>query len=189
MVVSEEEVAVQRALGEVKSRHLDARDKLVKAAGEHAAAALSAVREAEANAAEADKAAEERWRGHLDASSSRAAGALRTEAAASELEGRLRAARVEVEASAERVDQLRSELQRAIALANEREKEVSETRSTSFHNHCLLVKLLLNTKRRPENVLSDELFSEMSDKGVPLKEWPNWVMTRMSGGDPLSKWL
>ena len=184
--VSDEAVAVQDALTELKSRQLDARDALVRTAGLHAQAALAAVSEVEAQAAEAEAAAEERWKGQIGAVEVKHA---RRETASSELEGRLMAARLEVEAADKRAHTLRDELHAALQAAEQRAAEVGETREQSFHNHCLLVKLLLNTRKSPENVLVQELFSEMSSKEVPLREWPNWVMTRMSGGEPLSAWL
>jgi hypothetical protein len=38
-------------------------------------------------------------------------------------------------------------------------------------------------------VLVSDLYDEIKSKDVPVSEWPNWVMTRMSGGEPLSRWL
>ena len=49
--------------------------------------------------------------------------------------------------------------------------------------------MLLNTRRRPENVLVADLYEEATIKGVPITEWPNFVVMRMSGGEPLSAWL
>lgn len=64
--------------------------------------------------------------------------------------------------------------------------QLDSSKSESFHNHCLLAKLLLNTRRRPENVLVSELYEEAIAKEVPIPEWPNWIMMRMSQGEPLS---
>ena len=50
-------------------------------------------------------------------------------------------------------------------------------------------KLLLNTRRRPENFIASELYEEIVMKNVPIAEWPNYVVSRMSGGEPLSAWL
>ena len=61
--------------------------------------------------------------------------------------------------------------------------------SQAFHNHCVLAKVLVNTRKRPANVLADELYDEAREKDVPISEWPNWVVHRMSGGEPLSRWL
>ena len=197
-LVVDEGMAVQRAVAEVKTRQLDARDNLVKAAGQHAAAALSAVRTVEAQAAAADQAAETRWQERSGSGGSGGGGGggggeghvqVRTSSAASELEGRLKAARLEVEASSSRAEKLRTDLSQAVATAAEQERLVAETRDLSFHNHCLLVKLLLNTRKSPENVLTQELYAEMTAKEVPIREWPSWVMVRMSGGEPLSAWL
>ena len=99
------------------------------------------------------------------------------------------AARLEVEASGERATQL------AAALHDEKERAraaadaLAGCQSQAFHNHCVLAKVLVNTRRRPANVLADELYEEAREKGVPISEWPNWVVHRMSGGEPLSRWL
>jgi hypothetical protein len=114
----------------------------------------------------------------------------RGEAAMSELHGRLMAARLEVEASSKRAEELSVSVRSANELASERRRELDNTKNTSFHNHCLLAKLLLlNTRRHPENVLVSELYEEAYGKDVPVGEWPNWIMMRMSAGEPLSSWL
>ena len=61
--------------------------------------------------------------------------------------------------------------------------------STSFNNLVVLAKLLVNTRQAPANVLVAELYEELQRKEVPPAEWPNWIVTRMSGGRPLSAWL
>ena len=53
----------------------------------------------------------------------------------------------------------------------------------------VLAKVLLNTRRRPENVLVSELYETIVAKEIPIAEWPNFVMMSMSGGEPLSAWL
>ena len=113
----------------------------------------------------------------------------REEAAMSELHGRLLAARLEVEAAAQRSEELSRAASSARDAADDARRELGEARNTSFHNHCLLAKVLLNTKQRPANVLPSELWEEINGKAVPLNEWPNWVVMRMSGGEPLSAWL
>ena len=107
----------------------------------------------------------------------------------SELHGRLMAARLEVEASSQRAEDLSARLRSANDIASERRRELDVSRDQSFHNHCLLAKLLLNTRRRPENVLVSELYEEIVLKDVPIPEWPNWIVMRMGGGEPLSSWL
>ena len=115
---------------------------------------------------------------------------VRSEAATSELEGRVHAARTELERYEQRIDLLRRERNEAHAAASAKEREHLEIRSTAFHNHCLLVKLLLSTRQSPENVLVQELYEELAAKEVPVQEWPNWLMHRMSKGEHVvSSWL
>ena len=181
-----EEIALQSALTTLKDKHLEATDMLVRAAGKHAAESLSAVRESHAQRAEAEREAEGAWEGKIDkAERSMAKG----EAQLSELHGRLMAARLEVEASSARAETLGASLASANRVAEEKAAELEQTRDQAFHNVATLAKLLLNTKRRPENVLVQELYDEIQAKDVPVSEWPNWIMMRMSGGEPLSKWL
>ena len=184
--VQQEESAVQGAVASVKARQLEATDALVRAVGQHAVEAVSAARDAQAQAQANEQQAEAQWeerfgkRGHEHAQS---------EVAVSELHGRLQAARVEVEACNARSDQLNELLQQAKSAAEERARELGETRDQSFHNHVLLVKLLLNTRQRPQNVLVQELYEELDAKAVPVAEWPKWVMARMGDGASLSQWL
>ena len=181
-----EEAAMQSALTLVKSRQVEAADLLVRAAGKHAAEAAQAARDAQTQAADADAAAGGRFDERIGRAQRQHA---RGEAELSELHGRLMAARLEVEASGERATQL------AAALHDEKERAraaadaLAGCQSQAFHNHCVLAKVLVNTRRRPANVLADELYEEAREKGVPISEWPNWVVHRMSGGEPLSRWL
>ena len=107
----------------------------------------------------------------------------------SELHGRLMAARLEVEASSQRAEQLNTQLAVASDGMHEAKRDLDSAKNQSFHNHCLLAKLLLNTRRRPENFIASELYEEIVMKNVPIAEWPNYVVSRMSGGEPLSAWL
>ena len=69
-------------------------------------------------------------------------------------------------------------------------RRTSSMSSSPHSRDCTsAITCLAASERRPENVLADELYAEMSEKGVPLRERPNWIMSRMSGGEPLSKWL
>lgn len=184
-LVSNEEVALQRAVAHVKTRQLDARDELVRAVGIRASAALDALREAGADAAASEQSTKERWSfqvGHLEATQ------LRNEAATFELEGRLHAARLEFERLEERGNKMAEERNEAKVLAGVRARERDEACEKAFHNHVLLIKLLLSTRKSPENVLVQELYEELSAKEIPVQEWPNWLMMRMSGGDSLSSW-
>lgn len=190
-LVSGEENAVQRAVLSVKSKHLDARDELVRTTAAHAAAALAAVQQISQAAAADELSSSERW--HSQVGSVEALH-VRNEAATSELEGRLHAARTELERYEQRIDLLRRERNEAHAAASAREREQLEIRETTFHNHCLLVKLLLSTRQSPENVLvqatSNDLYEELAAKEVPVQEWPNWLMHRMSKGEHVvSSWL
>lgn len=72
----------------------------------------------------------------------------RGEAAMSELHGRLMAARVEVEASSARAEELSRQVAASSADASSRQRELEEAYHKAFHNHCLLAKLLLNTRKR-----------------------------------------
>ena len=190
-LVSGEENAVQRAVLSVKSKQLDARDELVRTTAAHAAAALAAVQQISQAAAADELSSSERW--HSQVGSVEALH-VRNEAATSELEGRLHAARTELERYEQRIDLLRRERNEAHAAASAREREQLEIRETTFHNHCLLVKLLLSTRQSPENVLvqatSNDLYEELAAKEVPVQEWPNWLMHRMSKGEHVvSSWL
>ena len=106
----------------------------------------------------------------------------------SALHGRLKAARVEVEAAGERASQLASELAEERERGKRRDDELDAVQTQAFHNHCVLAKVLVHTKKRPANVLVGELYDEVRSKEVPIAEWPNWVVHKMSG-DSLSSWL
>ena len=51
------------------------------------------------------------------------------------------------------------------------------------------MKLLLNTRQSPENLLVADLYDEVQAKRVPVEEWPTYVHARMSGGQPISTWF
>ena len=91
-VAHSEELALQTALTMVKDRHLEATDALVRAAGEHAAKAVSAVRDAATQAAAGEVMAGAEWEERMGSVERVHA---RGEAAMSELHGRLMAARLE----------------------------------------------------------------------------------------------
>ena len=181
-----EEVALQTALTSLKDKHLQATDMLVRTAGTFAAESMAAAREMSDQAAQADRAAGSRFDSRMGLVEKSMA---RGEAEMSELHGRLMAARLEVEASSQRAETLSASLATANQVAEARTQELEETKDQAFHNTASLAKLLLNTRRRPENVLVQELYDEIRYKDVPIKEWPNWIMMRMSGGEPLSAWL
>ena len=107
----------------------------------------------------------------------------------SALHGRLMAARLEVEASTARAEELSRQVAQHSETSTQREAKLEEAYVTAFNNHCLLAKLLLKTKSRFSNVIVTELYDELRAKEVPISEWPNWIMMRMSGGEPLSAWL
>lgn len=158
----------------------------MRAAGKHTAEAVAAVRDAGVQALVGGKEAGAAWEGQLGTMERLHA---RGEAAMSELHGRLMAARLEVEASTGRAEELSRKCAAATDDAASRQRLLDQAKDQAFHNHCLLAKLLLNTKRRPANVLVSELYEEIVAKEVPLNEWPNWIVMRMSGGEPLSGWL
>ena len=153
-VAHSEELALQTALTMVKDRHLEATDALVRAAGEHAAKAVSAVRDAATQAAAGEVMAGAEWEERMGSVERVHA---RGEAAMSELHGRLMAARLEVEASSQRAEQLNTQLAVASDGMHEAKRDLDSAKNQSFHNHCLLAKLLLNTRRRPENFIASEL--------------------------------
>jgi len=64
--------------------------------------------------------------------------------------------------------------------------EEARKAESHFHSIVLLVKMLLNHRRNPENVLAAELYDEVVAKRVAVEEWPQYVHLRMSGGEPLS---
>ena len=95
-----------------------------------------------------------------------------------------------VATSLNRAETLGASLSSANQVAEARAEELEVTRDQAFQATATLAKLLLNTRRRPENVLVQELYEELKGKDVPVSEWPNWVMMRMSGGETtLSAWL
>ena len=160
---------------------------LVRTAGLHAAESLAAVRDASAQEAQVEKEAAAQYEDRIGKAERSMA---RGEADMSELHGRLMAARLEVEASSSRAETLGASLSSANQVAEARAEELEVTRDQAFQATATLAKLLLNTRRRPENVLVQELYEELKGKDVPVSEWPNWVMMRMSGGETtLSAWL
>ena len=155
------------------------RRPLVRAAGKHAAEAAQAARDAQTQAADADAAAGGRFDeriGRAQRQRARRGGAVGAARAADGRAAGGRGVGRARHAARRRCTTRRSARAAADALAG--------CQSQAFHNHCVLAKVLVNTRRRPANVLADELYEEAREKGVPISEWPNWVVHRMSGGEP-----
>ena len=172
---------MQQAIATTKSRQQGAVDGLVRAAGQHAARAVDAAQQAAQQFTAHEEKSDAAWRqqmGNLEASQ-------RTQ----ELTESLEKARKEIQIQQERSKALENMLTLARQENASRSGQVGKDLSASFHNTCLLVKLLLNTRQMPENVLTQELFDEVQSKGVPVDEWPTYVHSRMSGGQPISSWF
>mmetsp|Transcript_10459 Transcript_10459/g.30901 ORF Transcript_10459/g.30901 Transcript_10459/m.30901 type:complete len:401 (+) Transcript_10459:576-1778(+) len=176
-----EDSAVAAAIASTKGRQAHATDSLVRAAGQHAAAAVGAAQQASQQVSAHEARSDAQWASsmvELEASQ-------RTD----ELSEGLGRARDELQRQQERAAALQTQLQAARDDTAAATQATSSSLSQSFHNTCLLVKLLLSTRQLPATVLVQELYDEVQQKGVPVEEWPTYVHARMSGGQPISTWF
>lgn len=167
--VATEDTVVQRVVEETRNRQREITDGLVSTVGTYAMTAVAVVRRAANQADSCDEQRETVWKEKMQE--------LEVSQLTEELSDGLEAARREIQAQLERISKLERHLrdeqevhtkpgpftQRAqpyiavSALPSQAltmcQQKKSKAMVQSFHNTCLLVKLLLSTRQQPANVL------------------------------------